>query len=41
MRRLRPDYSDLDLPDYKAGWMDQYEDGWGRIAAKAATPISN
>lgn len=41
MRRLRPDYSDLNLPAYAAGWLDQYEGAWDRIAAKATAPISN
>ena len=32
MRRLRPSYSDLGLPNYGNGWLDQYENAWGLIA---------
>lgn len=41
MRRLRPDYSDLDLPGYDAGWLNPYEGAWGSIANKSMTSISN
>jgi hypothetical protein len=32
MRRLRPDYNDLDLAEYGSGWLDSYEDAWDLIA---------
>ena len=41
MRRLRPDYSDLELLGYGPGWLDPYKGDWGSIANKAVAPISN
>ncbi len=35
MRRMRPDYSDLNLPDYTMGWLDPYENAWEAIASNA------
>jgi hypothetical protein len=32
LRRFRPDYEDLGLTQYRRGWIDQYRDGWERIA---------
>ena len=41
MRRFRRDYSDLDLPNYGAGWLNQYENAWDCIAAKAPIQAPN
>jgi hypothetical protein len=38
-RRLRPDYSDLKVPDLGKGWLDQYRESWEQIAR--ASEISN
>ena len=28
MRRVAPDYGDLEVPGYPAGWLDQYRERW-------------
>lgn len=40
-RRLRPDYSDIGLTTYTAGWLNAYEGDWDLIAAEASAETSN
>lgn len=28
MRRLRPGYDNLDVPEYRAGWLESYREAW-------------
>ena len=39
MRRLRPDYSDLDLQGYGPDWLKSYKDAWHLVAASAPATV--